>query len=291
MVSLSVPRIGRSPRARGCWRFAFASLVALSPQLTSAEPVAVRHAEGNLHGFLVLRGPEGRLLADGDVVQTARGEQISVQMTFHFKDGSQFDETTVFSQRQQFKLVSYHLVQKGPAFPQSLDMSIDGANGDVAVSYSDDGALKETRERFNVPPDLANGMLGTLLKNVQSATAPKSVSFIAATPRPRMIKLAIESAGRDSFVLGGAERRATHYVIKPEIGGLAGLLAPLAGKQPPDSHVWILEGEMPVVVKAEQPFYVGSPLWRIELASPVWPNAPRVAEQNDDRVAAGRNSR
>jgi len=46
---------------------------------------------------------------------------------------------------------------------------------------------------------------------------------------------------------------------------------PLVGKQPPDSHVWILGGEAPAFVKAEQPPYNEGPVWRIELTSPVWP--------------------
>ena len=52
------------------------------------------------------------------------------------------------------------------------------------------------------------------------------------------------------------------------------MLAPLLGKQPPDSHVWILGEEAPAFVKAEQPLYLGGPLWRIELVSPVWPPTP-----------------
>ena len=64
---------------------------------------------------------------------------------------------------------------------------------------------------------------------------------------------------------------ATHYVVKVEIGGVSGLLAPLLGKQPPDTQVWILPGEAPAFVKSEGPLYLGGPLWRIELTSPVWP--------------------
>jgi hypothetical protein len=60
-------------------------------------------------------------------------------------------------------------------------------------------------------------------------------------------------------------------VIKVEIGGVAGVIAPLVGKQPPDSHVWILGGDSPAFVKAEQALYTGGPVWRIELASPAWP--------------------
>ena len=39
------------------------------PGLLAAEPVAVRYTEGSVHGFLVLRTLDDKLLADGDVTQ------------------------------------------------------------------------------------------------------------------------------------------------------------------------------------------------------------------------------
>ena len=74
----------------------------------------------------------------------------------------------------------------------------------------------------------------------------------------------------ETFQVAGSARKATHYVVKVDIKGLAGLLAPLVGKQPPDSHVWILQGEAPAFVKSESPFFPDGPLWRIELTSPTW---------------------
>src|SRR6478672_2069099 len=90
--------------------------VLMSVATPSAEPVVVRHVEGLVHGFLSLRSPEGRLLANGDLIQNARGDRVTSRLVFHFKDGSLSDETAVFSQRGHFRLLSDHLVQKGPAF-------------------------------------------------------------------------------------------------------------------------------------------------------------------------------
>lgn len=240
--------------------------------LVSAEPVKVRHTEGLVHGFLVLRTMDGMSIADGDLIQTARGTRVTTRLVFHFKDGSVHDETTVFSQRGRFRLLSNRLVQKGKAFPRPLEMSIDAASGQVTVDYTDDdGDRKHESERFDLPNDLANGLIPTLLKNVAPGEPPPTVSFVAATPKPRLVKLAINASGTERFSTGGAGRRATHYILKVELGGIGGLLAPLLGKQPPDSHVWVLGGEAPAFVKAEQPFYVGGPLWRIELQRPVWP--------------------
>jgi len=59
-------------------------------------------------------------------------------------------------------------------------------------------------------------------------------------------------------------------VVHVDIKGLAGAVAPLLGKDPPDSHMWILQGEAPAFLKSESPLFPDGPLWRIELTSPTW---------------------
>jgi hypothetical protein len=244
--------------------------VLLCAQTIEAEPVRVRHTEGIVHGFLTLRTLDGTSIADGDLIQTARGDRVTARLVFRFRDGSVQDETAVFTQRQQFRLVSSHLIQKGPTFPKPLDMSIQAATGQVVVRYSDDGEEKTETEHLDLPPDVANGFILTLLKNVRPEAPPKSLSFVAATPKPRLVKLEITAAGKERFSTGRLGRTATHYVLKVDIGGLSGVLAPLLGKQPPDSHVWIHGGEAPAFVRSEQPLYLGGPMVRIELVSPSW---------------------
>ena len=238
----------------------------------SADPVPVRYREGVVHGFLTLRSSDGAILAAGDLIQVVRGERVTTRVTFHFKDGSVQDETALFSQRGQFRLISDHLVQKGRAFERPLDMNIDGLSGQVTVRYLDeDGQEKVENEHLELPPDLANGLIITLLKNVRRAALPATFAYVAATPKPRLVKLKVTAAGGDRFSAGGLAHRATHYVVKVEIGGVAGLIAPLLGKDPPDSHVWILEGEAPAFVRSEAPLFMGGPLVRTDLTSPAWP--------------------
>jgi len=247
------------------------SLLLVAAQASIAEPVTVRHTEGLVHGFLTLRDLDGTLLADGDLFQNARASRVTSRLVFRFKDGSLSDETAVFAQRQTFRLLTDHLVQKGPSFPQPLDMSIDALKGQVTVRYTDDhGAAKVESAHLDLPVDLANGMILTLLKNARPDAPPKSVGFVAATPKPTLVKLEISAAGEESFTTGSAARKAMHYIVHVNAGGLKGIIAPLVGKQPPDSHVWILGGEAPAFVKSEQPLFNGGPSWRIELTSPVW---------------------
>jgi hypothetical protein len=255
-----------------------ASVVLLSSNVSLAEQVAVRQTEGLVHGFLALRTENGTTVADGELIQIARGDRVTSRLVFRFKDGSIRDETAVFSQRGQFRLISDHVVQKGASFPQALEMTIDCATGRVIVHYTeDDGEQKVADEHMDLPADLANGLILTLLKNVGNRP-PASLSMVVTTPKPRLVKLALSVAGEDRFMTGGTARKAAHYVVKVEIGGVAGLVAPLIGKQPADSHVWVLGGEAPAFVKSEGPMFLDGPIWRTELVSPVWPRtAPAAA--------------
>jgi hypothetical protein len=240
-----------------------------------AAPVAVRHTEGLLRGFLVLSSTEGTPLAEGDLSQVSAGDRVTTRTVFRFKDGSLYDETVVFSQRGTFQTQTYHLVQKGPSFSPQLNLSFDTSSGTVKVQATDhDGKEQVITDHVDLPPDVANGLISTLLLNIQPATPLTTVSFVATTPKPMVVKLNITPQGKDPFSVGGVKLMAAHYVVKVEIGGIKGVLAELLRKTPPDIHVWIAEGDAPVVVKIEGPLFYGGPIWRIQLASPVWPRAP-----------------
>ena len=50
--------------------------------------VRVRHMEGTVHGFLVLRTLDGKVIANGDLTQVPKGNQLTSKIVFHFHDGS-----------------------------------------------------------------------------------------------------------------------------------------------------------------------------------------------------------
>lgn len=250
-----------------------ATAILLSAALTAAlnaDSVRVRHVEGLVHGFLVLRDAGDKIIARGELLQSVRGTQVTSQLIFHFDDGSLYDDTAVFSQRTSFRLIREHLRQHGPSFPRAIDMTIVVASGKVTVKYTDDGKEKTVDKEMKLPPDLANGLMPVLLKNVDRKAPPKELPMVVATPEPMLLKLDVVSAEPQPFAKGDDRQRVTEYVLKPKIGGLKGLLAPLVGKQPENAHVWILEGEAPAFLAAEQQFYPEGPMWRIELSVPSW---------------------
>ena len=247
--------------------FILASL--LTAGALCAEQVPVRHPEGVARGFLVLRAQDGAALADGDMIQSARGDRVTTRVVFHFRDGSIHDETVVFDQRQHFRLVSDHLVQKGPSFPHPMESLIDATTGLVTVkSRTDDGKEKLDQDRLELPPDVANGLMFTLLKNIRPETPSTTLSMVAATPKPLLVKLVLSPAGEERFTIGGSTHTSIRYATQIEIGGIKGVLATLLGKRPPVTSVWILEGEAPTFIKAEGPLFFGGPVWHIELACP-----------------------
>jgi len=247
----------------------------------AAAPVPVRFAEGSLHGFLVLSTPEGVLIASGDLLQARRDGEVGSRLVFHFKDGSVFDETVVFTQRDVFTLQSYHLVQRGPVFPEDTEISLERASGKYHVKTRDrkDGREKVRDGTLDLPPDTYNGMVLTVVKNL-SGEAGETVHMVAFTPAPKLIKLKLVPADEQKILVGGSEKTATHYVLKPILGTWLKLFASLLGRIPPDNHAWIVTADVPAFVKFEGPLYMNGPVWRIELTSPRWTDRRPPAERH-----------
>ncbi|HKF21928.1 MAG TPA: hypothetical protein VKE93_10180 [Candidatus Angelobacter sp.] len=241
--------------------------------------VAVQHPEGLVHGFLELRTLEGANLADGDLIQNIRGDRVTSRLIFHFKDGSTYDDTAIFSQRGSFRLLSDHLIEKGPAFEHPLDLQVNGSTGESTVTYTEGGKEKTETERLQLQPNVANGIVPVLLKNVRPDTPEIKLSMVVATPKPKLVRLGITPQGEETFSTGSGTHKAMHYAVKAELGGLTGAFASLLGKEPPDTHVWILQGEAPAFIKMEGPLALGGPVWRMELVSPVWPRESREQKE------------
>jgi len=264
--------IDNSLLTRVCSWLLASLLVALlfQPGALSAEPVAVRYREGSVHGFLALRTREGKILAAGDLTQVIHGDRAVSHLVFRFKDGSVDDETAVFSQRGHFRLISDHHIQKGPMFPKPTDVLINASTGQVTVRYQDKDQEKVETEHLDLPPDLANGIVLDIVKNIAPDTKETKLSYVAATPKPRIVKISITPQGAETFSVAGDHQKATRFNVKVELGGITGMIAPLVGKQPADTNVWVAGGEAPAFVKSEGPLYVGGPIWSIEMTSPVW---------------------
>jgi hypothetical protein len=232
------------------------------------QTVKVRYREGIARGFLVLRNEAGTTLASGEYSQVPEGNRVKARMFLRFRDGSLHEETTVYSQKVNFRLVRYHLVQKGRSFPNPCDVMIDVPSQSVNVLAPVKNGKSGEPEHIDLPSDLSNGLLFDLIKNLRTDAPQVKVSYLAPLAKPRMVKFAISFQKEEKFTVAGRSLIAAEWDVKAELGGLAGIVAPMTGKQPPDSHVWVAEGSVPAILRVDTTLYVGGPVWSIQLASP-----------------------
>ena len=234
-----------------------------------AEPVAVRIREGASHGFVDFFAGDKRI-ASGELVQFPREQgRLENRLTLGFDDGSFYEETLTFSQERVFRLHTYHLVQRGPSFPEAVEVSFeDGGTYEAHVTRA--GKEEETDEgHVDIPADVYNGLASTLLKNLGPGESAE-VHTMAFTPKPRLLNAKLTPQGESHFVVGSARHAATKYRVAFHVAGLTGVAAALIGKDPPDVYYWITVGPAPTFVRFEGPLTADGPVWRAELAAPRW---------------------
>jgi hypothetical protein len=212
--------------------------------------VPVHYVQGASHAFLVIRSESGAVLGYGELLQLIRADRVTSRLTYHFRDGSIDDETTVYSQRGAFHLISDHHVQHGPFFSKATDFSVDAVGNVTIRTVKSDGKESSETSHIDLPPNVSNGLTGTMLLNIAPSSAPLKLGLIAPTGKGRLIQLSVTVEGEESFTpVQGVHRKATVFRIHPELGGVAGVVAPVIGKQPKDIFVWILEGQVPGLLR------------------------------------------
>ena len=239
--------------------------------VVEAVPQRVRLPEGNTHGFLIVRTLDGEAIAYGELVAKPTRGLITSRMLLRFNDGSLYDETVAFSQKEVFRLERYRLVHHGPSFPKA-DITFDRKSGQYRVQQQEqkDSEEKTASGPLELPDDLYNGMTTTLLKNLPRGSGA-TVQMVAFTPKPRLVKMELTADGEEKVLVGKDAKPVTHYIVKLDLGGLAGLIAPVVGKQLPELHYWLVTGDVPAFVRFEGPMFLHGPVWRLELTTVQWP--------------------
>jgi len=256
--------------------FTLLVLVAVLPfHASRAQPVEVKHTEGITHGFLILRSLDGRILATGDQIQTVEGNQVTTETVFHFRDGSLHDEIAIFLQDRTLRMLSYHLTQKGPMFPHPIEASLNVPKNEVTIHAGKKNREKDAVEHMDLTPDLVNGIVPTVLKNIRPDGAGTKLPMLVLSAEPRMVHLVIKSIDTNgTYAIAGSHRKALHFQVHIDLGGVAGAVAPLVGKKPPDIHIWLSAGHAPTFLRSQGPLFEGGPIWRIDLAAPQMPETP-----------------
>jgi hypothetical protein len=244
------------------------TLALLSP--AHADPVPVRHRQGSQHGLLVLRSAAGKVLATGDLLTLANGDDVHSRLTLRFLDGSLDDEATDYRQSATFKLVRDHHIQKGPSFATPVDTTVDMAAQTVTTTTWKDGKEDTKVRHMELPADLSNGLTATDILNYPRGEPEMHISYLAEGATPRVVSLTVKPDGVAPFKLAGLVRHAARYNIHLSIGGMAGAIAMLLSKDPPDMKFWMLPGQVPAFLRFRGEFFLGGPSWTLVFSAPSW---------------------
>src|SRR6185369_11696569 len=91
------------------------------------------------------------------------------RLVISFIDGSLYDETVRFSQHPTFRLLAYHLIQRGPSFTETTDFEFDRSGRyRVRRKPSPDDDEETASGTTTIPEDAYNGMTSTMLKNLKA---------------------------------------------------------------------------------------------------------------------------
>jgi hypothetical protein len=212
---------------------------------------------------------DGKRIGLGDLVRSSEGSVVRSQLILRFLDGSLDEETTIYEQHAFLRLISDHHIQRGPSFPNPVDVTIDARTG--TITTIDPGGAAQSRH-LELPGDACNGLMVTALMNRSPSAPPTKIAIVVAGDKPRIVHLTMTNVGQVPFTIGGAPRLATDYQVHVEIGGIAGVVAPLVGKEPVDYHVWLLPGAAPAFIREEGQLFTGGPVWRIQQISAEFPH-------------------
>jgi hypothetical protein len=222
--------------------------IALCRPAAHAEQVTVKHIQLPMHRFMVARSEAGQIIANVEFSQAVQSDQVTMHVIYRFVDGSIDDEETTYTQQGTFRLVRNHHIQKGPFFTKPVDFTVEAATGIVTSrTIEKNGKMHVESKHINLPDDLANGFVGTLLLNVPHNTAPFRVGMLAPVGGGRLVRLLISPEEEQTVQLSGRSLKATVFRVHPELGGIVSVIARLLGIQPKDVMVWVLEGEQPAV--------------------------------------------
>src|SRR5258706_13593813 len=83
------------------WLVTLVAVLAIPPCFaTRSETLELRlpDVEGAAHGFPIMRGTNGRKLADCDFAQWIENDRLRIKLTYDFGDGHRIEENTRFRQ-------------------------------------------------------------------------------------------------------------------------------------------------------------------------------------------------
>ncbi len=228
--------------------FVLCSFLLVIHSASQADPIPARLKQGAGHIFLLLLDENGKTLAAGESLQTVKGYTVTTRTTFHFRDGSLDDETTVFEQRVNFRVLTDDHLQRGPAFPHPMQIRIEAVNGRVIVHDLESG--KTTTPALKIPFDLANGIITQVLQGAQvdhRVDGRRQRAYVHPHPDTVFRRRSALDHSADSAHLAVRGEISHSGACSPQIGHISGIFCPKITRF---QAIWVLFREAVAMVSS-----------------------------------------
>jgi hypothetical protein len=225
-------------------------ILALLLAAAAVQPIPIRFPLGTLHGFPSMSDAQGRVIADGEMMQQVAGEKVVVHIQWLFADGLRADERDEFRAGTTLSQEQYAWVETRGGVEQRR-FEVDFSTGKASASVRDGkGRVKHQEQRLQLPAGRSFGGFGAAIAVSQLALASGGTAeftFVAFTPAPHAITLLVRREGEEEVVVTGRSVTCDRFRLHPRIPFPINLFA---GAK--DAQLWLTHAGPPGVIRAEQ---------------------------------------
>lgn len=188
------------------------------------DPIRLRWEEGDVSGFASIASIDGEhVIGFVEYTQTRKGDVLTMVRVSHFADGSSDEDRAEAYVGPTLRAVSGRSIIRDTDGHETVNLSIDVANGHIG-GFTDVGGTRRTYdEHVNLPPATYWGpLVYIVLKNFDENAEEGRVVFrtVAPTPRPRVFNLEIIGKDKAQLTRAGGHIDAELFGLRPTFNWL-----------------------------------------------------------------------
>ncbi len=227
-----------------------ALLVGLVGVLARASAIEIHSAPGALHGFPSMSDAAGHVIADGELTQEVRADELVTTVRWRFRDGRGAQEVDTFALRPELAQRTFSWVETRGGEEQRR-FEVDFASGRASASVTGGGHAGHDHARLDLPRGRSFAGYGAALATselpLEREGARQDITFVTFTPGPRTVTVEIRRGKETSLSAGEKAIPSDEFILHPKLPFPVRLFV-----HPKDAHLWFTHRAPRALVRAEQ---------------------------------------
>lgn len=225
-------------------------VVALVTLLSRASAIELRSEPGALHGFPSMSDPDGHVIADGELTQEVRGDELVAKVRWQFRDGRRAEEVDTFALRPELSQRTFSFVETSGGVERRR-FEVDFGSGKASAVVGKGDHPDQANARLELPRGRSFAGYGVALAAgelpLEREGASQELTFVAFTPGPRTVTLEIRRGKQVNIPAGDRSIAADDFTLHPKLPFPVKLFV-----HPKDAHLWFTHRPPRALVRAEQ---------------------------------------